>query len=212
MNIDNKYYILGGNKNNYEELNMKFYDTSILYPELNIFQENYDIICNELNNYINNYKKWDSWSDLVSYHKNSDWDVIPIYGFHKFTSYSDYFPEIIKLFYQVGNIELLCFSKLGKNTILNVHQGWADTSNISLRTHLGINVPDNCGIWVEGEKKILKNNQFITFDDSKFHSAYNKSNEDRIVLLFDMKRPSFIKKGTSEVKEVDKLIEYISYI
>ena len=61
-------------------------------------------------------------------------------------------------------------------------------------------------------KKKLNNNQFITFDDSKFHSAYNKSNEDRIVLLFDMKRPSFIKKGTSEVKEVDKLIEYISNI
>jgi hypothetical protein len=180
-NFDNKYYLLGGNKNNYEELNMKFYDTSILYPELNIFQENYYIIMNELNNYINNQNKWDSWAKLVSYHKDSNWDVIPLFGFHKFTSYSKYFPETIKFFHQVGYIELLCFSKLGKNTILNVHQGWANTANISLRTHLGIHVPENCGIWVEGEKKKLNNNKFITFDDSKFHSAYNQSNEDRIV-------------------------------
>jgi beta-hydroxylase len=208
-NIDDRYYLLGGNKNNYEPINMKFYDTLILYPELNIFRENYNIIYNELINYLNNYKKWDSWGEIVSYHKDTNWNIIPIYGFNKFSSYSKYFPEIIKLFKKVGNIELLCFSKLCKKTILNIHQGWAKTSNISIRTQLGIDVPENCGIWVEGEKKELKNNIFISFDDSKFHSAYNNSDEDRIVLIFDMKRPEFIKNGNSKVEEVEKMLEYI---
>ncbi|NDE62243.1 MAG: aspartyl/asparaginyl beta-hydroxylase domain-containing protein [Cyclobacteriaceae bacterium] len=67
---------------------------------------------------------------------------------------------------------------------------------MSLRTHLGIHVPENCGIWVEGEKKKLNNNKFITFDDSKFHSAYNQSNEDRIVLIFDIPIPPFLRDIT----------------
>ena len=52
-------------------------------------------------------------------------------------------------------------------------------------------------MWVNGEIKLHKESEWITFDDSKLHTAFNNSNEDRFILLIDMKRPDFIKIGNS---------------
>ncbi len=52
-------------------------------------------------------------------------------------------------------------------------------------------------------------NDWIVFDDSKLHYAENKSDEERIVLIVDLERPSHIKKGRSNVEETSELMEIV---
>ena len=97
----------------------------------------------------------------------------------------------------IKNIETCCFLKLSKNSRLDKHYGYNPSSNYILRSHLGLSIPKNCGMWVNGEIKFHKEEYWITFDDSKLHSAFNNSNEERYILLVDMKRPDYIKIGNS---------------
>jgi len=60
-----------------------------------------------------------------------------------------------------------------------------------LRCHLPLVVPDPdlCAIRVGNETVHWKEGELIIFDDSFDHEAWNKSNKDRIVLMFDIPNP-----------------------
>ena len=107
--------------------------------------------------------------------------IIPIYGYNKWSKYAIDFPETANLIKIVKNIDTLCFLKLTGNTRLNKHYGYNPSSNYILRSHLGINVPNNCGMWVNGEIKLHKEKEWLTFDDSKLHTAFNNSNENLLI-------------------------------
>jgi len=86
-----------------------------------------------------------------------------------------------------GSTPHALFSKLAGNTRIPPHCGLLNTRLIC---HLPLIVPENCGAlrcgnqlqhWVEGSAYL--------FDDSIEHEAWNDSNEDRVVLLFDVWRP-----------------------
>ena len=67
-------------------------------------------------------------------------------------------------------------------------------------------------MWVNGEIKSHKECEWLTFDDSKLHTAFNNSNEDRYILLIDIKRPDFIKIGNSSREDNfdDSINEFIN--
>lgn len=55
--------------------------------------------------------------------------------------------------------------------------------------HLPLIVPDHCGFRV-GEKTIQwQEGKVILFDDTVQHEAWNRSDKDRLVLIFDIWRP-----------------------
>jgi len=201
-----KYLKLGGDLEKCQPLSHKYYDTLTLFPEFSIFSDNIEKIMEELNN---SQELWNNWCEIIKNPKKTDWEVIPIYGFGKFTQISEKFPFLKNLILNHKNIELISFSKLGKKTMLDPHQGWASTANVSVRSHLGLTVPEMCGLWVEGEIKMLEKGMWISFDDSKMHSAFNKSENIRIVLIIDIKKPKFIKEGTSTVKNPEHMDIYI---
>ena len=79
------------------------------------------------------------------------------------------------------------FSKLTPGTRIPPHNGFLNTRLIC---HLPIIVPENCGAlrvgneerpWVEGE--------LLIFDDSIEHEAWNESDEERVIVLFEIWRP-----------------------
>jgi len=201
-----KYLELGGNLSNYIPIEYNFYNTRILYPELNCFIDNFELIKKELSNNINTMQDWLlKDKDHTFYSKHT---IIPIYGYNKWSKYALDFSETANLIKIVKNIDTLCFLKLAGNTRLNKHYGYNPSSNYILRSHLGINVPNNCGMWVNGEIKLHKEREWLTFDDSKLHTAFNNSNEDRYILLVDIKRPDFIKIGFSLREDnYDELID-----
>ena len=86
-----------------------------------------------------------------------------------------------------NQLPIVLFSRLAARTHIPPHHGMLNTRLIC---HLPLIVPANCGVlrcgseqkaWVEGETLI--------FDDSIEHEAWNNSQQDRVVLLFDIWRP-----------------------
>lgn len=85
----------------------------------------------------------------------------------------DYMPEIF-------------FSVLRPNAHIIPHYG---QMNIRLTVHLGLIVPDGCGIRVGDETRQWEEGKTLAFDDSFEHEAYNRGKSDRIVLIFETWHP-----------------------
>ena len=114
---------------------------------------------------------------------------------------------------RLKGIKTAILSRLGPNTVLEKHQGWAKLSNNVLRVHYGISVPKDCFIGVENKKMPMYTDEIIVFDDSKVHWAENNSSQPRIVLILDLERPKNVAPGKSKIAfsaELNKLIEEFS--
>jgi hypothetical protein len=205
-----KYIKLSGDLKNYGLIDFNYYNTLLIFEELRIFNDNFDLIKNELFNNIEIMQDWllkDKEDKFYSKHT-----IIPIYGYNRWSKYAIHFPITVSLINRIKDIITCCFLKLSKNTRLDKHYGYNPSSNYILRNHLGLKIPDNCGMWVNGEIKYHKEREWITFDDSKLHTAFNNSNEERYILLIDLKRPDYIKIGNSlRTDNYDELIsEFIN--
>lgn len=101
-----------------------------------------------------------------------------------------------------GRSPNVLFSKLAPHTRIPPHNGFLNTRLIC---HLPLVVPPDCGRlrcgnaeqgWREGE--------LMVFDDSIEHEAWNDSDAERVVLLFEIWRPEL---GQREREEVSALLE-----
>ena len=111
---------------------------------------------------------------------------------------------------KIPNIETLLFSRIKPGTVLNPHRGWANLSNRILRCHLTLQTGKDNYVAVKNKKKYHKEGKIIIFDDSKLHYSSNLSNKSRIVLIIDVVRPKYVKKGNSKVKDTPELISLIN--
>ncbi len=78
------------------------------------------------------------------------------------------------------------FSRLGPGARIPLHNGMLNTRLIC---HLPLIVPDHCSFEVGGERRPWEVGKLLVFDDSVEHQAWNDSDEDRIILIFDIWRP-----------------------
>lgn len=78
-------------------------------------------------------------------------------------------------------------SKLHPNTHIGNHCG---ATNVRLRCHLGIQVPDgDCGLLCGGQLFHWKTGKCIVFNDALDHEAWNWTETERIVLIVDLWHP-----------------------
>lgn len=192
--------------------NDRFYDSNI-FPALECIEESYDVILKEFDeNHKNLEVQWPE-KNLYNESKSELWNIIPMYGFGIWNErLGSCFPETMSRIKKIPGLKTAIFSRLGPNTQLKKHQGWQTLSNKVLRCQMGIKIPKNArsGIEVEDVFKQVEIGKFVVFDDSKMHVGVNKSHdEDRVVLILDIKRPWWVQNGKSKVKEtaeVHKLI------
>ena len=78
------------------------------------------------------------------------------------------------------------FSRLTPGSHISKHCG---PSNLRLRCHLGLQVPDGCRIRVGDEIRAWKQGECLVFDDSFEHEVFHDGNADRIVLICDCWHP-----------------------
>ena len=81
---------------------------------------------------------------------------------------------------------LAYFSVLEPGTQIAPHKG---PTNVRLRCHLGIDVPERCGLRVGGVERTWEEGRCLVFDDSFTHEAWNNSAEPRLVLVVDLWHP-----------------------
>jgi aspartate beta-hydroxylase len=78
------------------------------------------------------------------------------------------------------------FSTLGPGTHLMPHHG---VTNTRLVCHLPLIVPPDCALSVAGEEHPWRVGEVVVFDDTYSHEALNRSDEVRVVMIFDMWHP-----------------------
>ncbi len=87
----------------------------------------------------------------------------------------------------IENITTAGFSVLRPGTEILPHVGYTDEV---LRCHMGIEVPTgDCFLEVNGEKRNWVEGECFIFDDTVEHSAWNRTDSDRVVFLVDILRP-----------------------
>jgi len=68
-----------------------------------------------------------------------------------------------------------------------------------------------CGTWVEGEVRCHREKEFVVFDDSKVHKAFNLHKTDaRVVLILDLVRPGYVEEGVAVGGHTEELDKFIS--
>jgi aspartyl/asparaginyl beta-hydroxylase (cupin superfamily) len=78
-------------------------------------------------------------------------------------------------------------SKMAPGTHVAAHCG---PTNLRLRCHLGIQVPEgDCAIRVGDELRGWREGKCVVFDDSLEHESWNHTAETRIVLIIDLWHP-----------------------
>jgi aspartyl/asparaginyl beta-hydroxylase (cupin superfamily) len=78
------------------------------------------------------------------------------------------------------------FSLLKAGARIRAHTGMFNTR---LVCHLPLIVPPNCRFRVGNEVREWEAGRLLIFDDTIEHEAWNDSDEDRVILIFDIWRP-----------------------
>jgi len=150
---------------------------------------NYQIIKHELANFLeHNPSKLNA--NYSNYTNNMGWKTVPLLFFTIETELLLFFPETSKILKNIPQLIGAEFSILTPNTEIKAHNGY---SKQIMRTHLGLKIPNgDLGLTCEQETQQWKEGDTFSFNDGLLHSAWNKSNEDRWVLMVDTPIPESI--------------------
>lgn len=78
------------------------------------------------------------------------------------------------------------FSSHAPGTTLTPHCSW---DGFRMRLHLGLRIPEGCGIRVGSESRQWERGRVLAFHDSFEHETWNRSQERRVVLIVDCWHP-----------------------
>lgn len=182
-----------------------------LYPELSLLAENAHIIAKE----IADEKRWFLWpSDQKASDRSKmcaflegEWTIFPLF-FPKLNLLNvripglmqleleqlveevpTRFPQTIKNLQKLPQLKFAALSRLHPHSELKPHRHENPHSFIA---HMGLVIPSSgdCGLKVGNKVHHWKNTgDLILFDDTYLHSAWNRSDEERIVLYLDLLKP-----------------------
>lgn len=181
-----------------------FYDLSE-FPDFKWLASQYRTILEELEK--NTF--WMNWGsdnyDPLGHCKflSGDWTVCPIY-FGNYDPHSlqipdakpenaeeflqqlpEKFPETRKLLQKISTVNYAAFSRLHPKSVLAPHK---HNNPLSLIFHLGLVIPSGgtCGLSVDNKVHIWNQpGDAVIFNDMHEHSAWNHSDQERIVLYVD---------------------------
>ncbi|NWK95224.1 hydroxylase [Sphingobium lactosutens] len=95
------------------------------------------------------------------------------------------------------------WSLLKPGTHIQPHHGLLNTRLIC---HLPLLAPGDCALRVGAETRAWRKGEMLIFDDSIEHEAWNRSQETRVVLLFEVWRPEI---GAEEREALTRLFQAI---
>lgn len=97
-------------------------------------------------------------------------------------------PYTVGLLKQIPSIKAAMFASLPPGAKLVAHR---DPYAGSMRYHLGLAVPEDprCAIYVDGQQYVWRNGEGVIFDETFIHYAENTTDQRRIVLFCDVRRP-----------------------
>ena len=100
-----------------------------------------------------------------------------------------------------GRAPMALFSRLKPGAHIRPHHG---LFNFRLICHLPLIVPPDCALRVGNRRRQWREGELLIFDDSMEHEAWNRSDRQRIILLFEIWRPEI---GASDREALTLLLE-----
>ncbi len=91
------------------------------------------------------------------------------------------------------------FSILQPDTYIPPHFG---LSNLKLTVHLGLDIPWDCAIAVGAEQRGWQAGEILVFDDSFRHEAWNRSSQDRAVLITEIWHPDLLPEECAALSAI----------
>lgn len=169
-----------------------FYDAT-KYPWTKILEENWQIIRDEMADFISGRKEILLSSPNPPYLSDPDaWKNIYFWNFMwQYHKNCRRFPKTFALLKSVPNLTFAEFTVLEAHTRVLPHIG---ETNTTIRGHLGIVIPDKLpvmGILVGNEEQGWEEGKLTLFSDCHRHTVWNDSDYRRFVLVFDVMRPEF---------------------
>jgi ornithine lipid ester-linked acyl 2-hydroxylase len=157
--------------------------------------DNFSLINEEFISYINQNDGFNPYFNQTMSSKKGKWSTIGL----KFWSLQIYknqknFPKTTAILSQIPQLQTASFNRLEAGTDIAAHCG--DTNAI-YRCHLGLIIPDslpNCGFKVNETEKEWKQGELLVFCDANLHEAWNHTEKDRYILLFDVIKDEFLPK------------------
>lgn len=112
--------------------------------------------------------------------------------------------ELCRIEHQAPEI---CFSLLRAQSTIMPHYG---VTNTRLVFHLPLLVPMDCALHiVDGDDHAWVEGQPMMFDDTYQHGAWNRSGQDRMILLMDCWNPHLNPPEREAVKDLIEAIDFI---
>ncbi len=170
--------------------NPKYFYESNEFPELLVFEECAAEIRKEfLDVKQNNKGFWlDTFPHYVDKSSQNQWKVFSFrfFGIDNPINHS-LCPVTSQLIKSNSNIISADFSYIPPKTKILPHKGF---TKMVLRVHLGLIIPEgDTGIRVEKQTRKWKEGKLLILDDSFEHEAWNNTDFDRVVLMFDIVNP-----------------------
>ena len=160
------------------------------YPELNVLALHTDIILNEYQSFVGKNDIL-PFMDELSYSQKKivspkHWSSIflKIYG-REIPEIKLDFPKTAEFIRDLPGVKTAFFSVFAPKTHLSAHRG---PYKGVIRYHLGLIIPENCGIRIDGKDYTWAYGKPLLFDDTYIHEAWNNSDEHRVVLFLDVER------------------------
>jgi aspartyl/asparaginyl beta-hydroxylase (cupin superfamily) len=115
------------------------------------------------------------------------WRAFPMIALgQRFAENAALCPKTMNVLRSIPKLVNAGFSLFESGTHVQPHVGY--TSSV-YRFHLGLKIPETCGLRVGDQVRCWEEGKLLGFDDMVEHSAWNDSVEHRVVLLFDVLRP-----------------------
>lgn len=167
------------------------------------FTDNFSSIRDEYWSNKNDPRVCDMWMDWDSdWDHGADWQVLPVFVSEEIvnTRYGDAaswwslmkvlswsWPETWKRVFadfDQDRVSLAAFSRLGPNQELEPHE---HKNEGHLIFHMGMEIPEgDVGIQTSfGVHQWKSPEDWVIFDDTKTHSAWNRTEEDRVIFYMD---------------------------
>lgn len=163
-----------------------------LFPELDIFRDNWQVIRDEAIHLLEHgaIKASDKRDDIGfnSFFKRG-WKRFYLKWYNDpLPSARTSCPKTLELIAKVPSINAAMFTFLPAGSRLGLHR---DPYAGSLRYHLGLITPndDDCFIEVDGQRYSWRNGEDIIFDETYLHQAENRTDVDRLIFFCDVARP-----------------------
>ena len=163
------------NENQYNQI-LNDCRNALKYPLLNVKR---DILPSNMSKFYGNWVKgWTNNSNWINYGLIYNKEIIPI-SLKRHPATFEFLKSFNKKIFMAGYSILKAKSGIPAHRDEHIPEEYITSNNVC---HIGLFVPDKCFLKVNNEMYKHGNRKFLTFNDSYEHSAFNGSNQDRIIL------------------------------